>query len=109
LSRKDGGVDSEFSMEPNEMKQLVIETERAWQSLGEVEYGPNETEKHSLKHRRSLYITKDLKTGDIITSKNLRCIRPGLGLPPKFYEIVLGRKVKRDVMKGEAVTWELIQ
>jgi pseudaminic acid synthase len=108
LNRADGGVDSAFSMEPEEMKQLVIETERAWQSLGQVKYGSTEAEKGSLTFRRSLYIAEDMKKGDVFTEKNLRIVRPGLGLPPKYYEILLGRKVNRDVKKGTAMEWDLL-
>ena len=107
LSRADGGVDSAFSMEPEEMRQLVTETERAWQSLGSVKYGPTEAEKPSMKFRRSLYIAQDMKAGDVLTKENLRCIRPGLGLPPKFYDVLLGRKVRCDLNKGTASSWEL--
>ena len=109
LSRKDGGVDSAFSMEPDEMKALVIETERAWQSLGEVKYGPTEAEKGSLVFRRSLYIAEDMKKGDILTKENLRIVRPGMGLEPKYFEILLGRKVNQDLEKGSAVSWDIIE
>ncbi len=107
-SREDGGVDSAFSMEPLEMKQLVIETERAWQSLGKVTYGPTEAEKGSLVYRRSLYIARDMKKGDILNEKNLRIVRPGLGLEPKYYDELLGRKVNKDLKKGTALKWNLI-
>ena len=107
LRRADGGVDSAFSLEPEEMKQLVIETKRAWQALGNVTYGPAEAEKGSLKFRPSLYIAEDMKKGDILTKKNLRIVRPGLGLSPKYYEVVLGRKVNLDVKKGTPVEWDL--
>jgi len=108
LSRADGGVDSAFSLEPDEMKQLVIETERAWQSLGKIQYGPTEAEKPSLKFRRSLYIAQDMKCGDVLTPENLRIVRPGMGLAPKYYEILLGRRVSRDVKKGEPLQWKII-
>ena len=108
LDRSDGGVDSAFSMEPKEMKQLVVETERAWQSLGKIKYGSSDVEKGSLTFRRSLYIAKDMKKGDILTEKNLRIVRPGLGLAPKYYGLILGRKVNMDVKKGTAVKWEII-
>lgn len=108
LRRADGGVDSAFSLEPEEMKSLVIETERAWQSLGTVKYGPTETETSSMKFRRSLYISQDMKAGDVLTPQNLRNIRPGMGLPPKYYEVLLGRKVIRDLKKGTAVSWEFV-
>ena len=108
LNRADGGVDSAFSMEPDEMEQLVIETERAWQSLGKVTYGPLEAEKGSTVFRRSLYIAENMKKGDFLNNKNLRIVRPGLGLEPKYYDILLGRKVNKDVKKGTAVDWEII-
>ena len=87
-------MDSAFSMEPKEMKQLVIEAERAWQALGKVKYGTSDVEKGSLTFRRSLYIAEDMKKGDVLTKKNLRIVRPGLGLAPKYYDVILGRKVK---------------
>lgn len=108
LSRADGGVDSAFSLEPEEMRQLVIETERAWQSLGTVAYGPTEAEQPSMKFRRSLYIAKDMMAGEMLTAENLRIVRPGMGLAPKYHELLLGRKVNQDVKKGTAVHWSLI-
>ncbi|MBA2132300.1 pseudaminic acid synthase [Capillibacterium thermochitinicola] len=108
LNRADGGVDAAFSLEPAEMRTLVVETERAWQALGRISYGPAEDEKPSLKHRRSLYIVKDLKAGDVLTAENLRAIRPGLGLPPKYFPIVMGKRVKRDVPRGTPLAWELL-
>lgn len=108
LNRADGGVDSGFSMEPDELKQLVIETERAWQSLGKVAYGPSEAEKPSMKYRRSLYIAKDMKAGDVFTSENLRVIRPGFGLPPKYYNILLGHKINKNAKKGSPINWSLL-
>jgi pseudaminic acid synthase len=108
LNREDGGVDSAFSMEPEEMKQLVKETESAWLSLGNVKYGPTEAEISSLKFRRSLYIAQNMKAGDILTPSNLRCIRPGMGLPPKYYDLLLGRKVCRDLKKGAPMNWDFL-
>lgn len=108
LARADGGVDSAFSMEPAEMKALVTETERAWQALGAVRYGPTDAEARAVTRRRSLYIGEDMKAGDVLTEKNLRRIRPGLGLPPKFYDELLGRRVTRDVAKGTPVSWDIV-
>ena len=108
LNRADGGVDSAFSMEPEEMKQLVVETERAWQSLGKIKYGTSDVEKKSLTFRRSLYIAEDMNKGEVLTEKNLRIVRPGLGLPPKYYDIILGRKVNKSVKKGTTVDWEIV-
>ena len=108
LSRAEGGVDSTFSLEPEEMKQLVIETERAWQSLGNIQYGPTEAEKPSLKYRRSLYIAEDMKAGDILTPQNLRSVRPGMGLPTKYYDMLLGKKIIKNVACGTAMSWDII-
>ena len=108
LSRAGGGVDSAFSMEPDEMRALVAETKRAWQALGKVSYGPTKKEEKSLIFRRSLYIVRDMKKGDILTRENLRAIRPGLGLPPKYYDMLLGKCVNRGAKRGTAVGWELV-
>jgi N-acetylneuraminate synthase len=108
LNRADGGVDSVFSMEPAELAQLAIETERAWQALGQVGYGPTEAERKSLQFRRSLYIVQDLKAGDVLTRENVRAIRPGLGLPTKFLDVVQGKAVKHDVKRGTALRWDLL-
>ena len=108
LRRADGGVDSTFSLEPEEMTALVVESERAWQSLGEVRYGPTEAEKKSLVFRRSIYIAKPVKAGDVLTPDNLRCVRPGLGLPPRYYDQLLGRKVGSDAPAGTPMSWDLL-
>lgn len=108
LNRADGGVDSTFSMEPAEMAQLVVETERAWQALGQVSYGPTEAEKKSIQFRRSLYVVQDIKAGDVLTRENVRAIRPGLGLPTKYLEQVLGKAVNQDVRRGTAMGWDLL-
>jgi pseudaminic acid synthase len=108
LNRADGGVDSAFSMEPAEMAQLVIETERAWQSMGRVSYGPTEAEEKSLQYRRSLYVVRDIKAGEVLTRENLRAIRPGLGLPTKYLDSVLGKTVRISVARGTALTWDLM-
>ena len=107
LSRADGGVDSAFSMEPPEMEQLVLETNRAWQAIGCIAYGPTHAELKSLQFRRSLYIVRDMEAGEELTRKNVRSIRPGLGLPTKWMDTVLGRRVKGNVKIGTALTWDL--
>ncbi|KKM12350.1 N-acetylneuraminate synthase [Clostridiales bacterium PH28_bin88] len=109
LSRADGGVDSAFSLEPEEMRSLVIESERAWQALGQISYGPTEKETASMRYRRSLYIVQDMKAGDVLTKENLRAVRPGLGLPPKYYEVLLGKRIKQDIRKGTPIRWELLE
>lgn len=108
LSREDGGVDAAFSLEPAEMAQLVRECKTAYEALGNVSYERQPQEDKSLIFRRSLYIVEDMKAGDIITEKNMRRIRPGLGLAPKYYEAVLGRRVKYDVPGGTALSWEML-
>ena len=108
LRRADGGVDSTFSLEPEEFASLRIETERAWQGLGQVRYGATAAEEKSKVFRRSLYIARDLKAGDLLTSENVRAVRPGFGLPPKHLEQVLGRRVNRDVDAGTPLAWELL-
>ena len=108
LSRADGGVDSTFSMEPAEMATLVVESERAWQALGKVSYGPTAAEKKSLQFRRSLYVVKDMKAGEPLTRENVRAIRPGLGLPTKFFDHVLGKTVRVDVKRGTGLSWDML-
>jgi N-acetylneuraminate synthase len=108
LRRADGGVDSAFSLEPEELASLVVETERAWQSLGTVSYGAKGDETKSLQYRRSLYVAEDMKAGDVFTEANLRRIRPGLGLAPRHYDMILGRRVRIDVKKGTPLSWDLL-
>jgi pseudaminic acid synthase len=109
LNRNDGGVDSAFSMEPDEMSSLVLESERVWRALGVISYGPTEAEKKSLQYRRSLYIVEDIAAGEALTEKNLRAIRPGLGLAPKYLQIFLGKTITRDAKRGTALTWDLLK
>lgn len=108
LSRADGGVDSAFSMEPYEFRQLRQESERAWLALGTVTYGGTRSEVKSRAFRRSLYIAHDVKAGELLTSANVRVVRPGFGLAPKFREMVLGRRVARDAPAGTPITWQLL-
>jgi pseudaminic acid synthase len=109
FSRADGGVDSVFSIEPEELKALVIETDRAWRSLGTVTYGPTDAELNSLAFRRSIYVAEDIKAGETFTTKNLRVVRPANGLHPRFYEQLLGRRVSRDAEVGTPVSWDLLR
>jgi len=108
LDRAEGGVDSSFSLEPHELAQLVAESENAWKALGGVAYGVTGAEKKSLQFRRSLYVVKDMTAGEILTSANVRAIRPGLGLPVRHLEQVLGRTLKVDVKRGTALAWDLL-
>ena len=108
LSRKDGGVDSAFSIEPPELKALVEESERAWKALGDVKFDILKDEKGSLRFKRSLYVVKDMKKGEKFTSENVRVIRPGDGLPPKYYERILGKTAKNYVDRATALTWDIL-
>lgn len=108
LSRADGGVDAAFSLEPAEMKQLVKESYRVRASQGEVRYGPTKNEEKSLKFRRSIYFTSDLQAGDVLTKDNVRIIRPGYGLEPRYYDLLLGKKITKSVKRGAPVSWDLV-
>jgi pseudaminic acid synthase len=109
LDRSDGGVDSTFSMEPPEMAQLVIEAKRAWHSIGKVNYSLTDSEKKSMIFRRSLYIVKDMRAGDVLSTENLKAIRPGFGLAPKHLTKVIGKSVTRDVDRGTPLNWDFIK
>ena len=106
LSRAEGGVDSAFSLEPQELAALVHESERAWQALGEVRYGPTEGEMNSLVFRRSIYVAADIAEGEAFTAENLRIVRPGNGAPPHLLETVLGKRARREYVKGEPLSLE---
>ena len=108
LRRADGGVDSNFSMEPLELRQLREETERAWQAVGQVGYGPTAAETKSLAFRRSLYIAQDMRAGEVLTPENLRCVRPGFGLAPRHLESLLGQRIGRDAVAGTPMAWALL-
>jgi N-acetylneuraminate synthase len=108
LARADGGVDSAFSIEPDELKGLVVETKRAWQSLGDVVYGGTGSEEKSKIFRRSLYVVEDIRSGDFFTEKNIRIVRPGTGLAPKYYYNFLGKKASKNIEKGTAICWDLL-
>lgn len=109
LSRADDTVDAAFSLEPHELAQLVIESRRAWEAIGEVHYGPTDAERGSLRLRRSLYIVEDIGVGEELTRENVRSIRPGYGLPPGRFNDVLGLRVARDVARGTPLSWELLR
>lgn len=108
LSRADGGVDSDFSLEPCELKMLVQESEKAWQALGVPRYKATPIEENSKKFRRSIYFVKAMNAGDVITENCIRCIRPGYGLEPQYWDQVIGKKVVQDITVGDPVTWAAI-
>ncbi len=108
-SRANGGVDSVFSMEPSELNALVVETERAWQGMGKASFELTPGESKSLQFKRSLYVVKDVESGEALNGQNVRAIRPGKGLSPKFYDQIMGKKAKRDLKRGEFLTWDMIE
>jgi N-acetylneuraminate synthase len=108
LSRSDGGVDSDFSLEPAELAALVTETERAWQALGAPRIGPRDSEREVLRLRRSLYVVEDVAEGDEVTSSNVRSIRPSGGLHPGELTTVLGRRFRTAAVRGTPLTWDLL-
>jgi len=107
LCRADGGVDSAFSMEPAELKSLVIETERAWQALGTVQYGATGSQKQSLMFRRSIFITEDVMAGEVVQPSHVRILRPGHGLAPGLWNRVCGSTAHRDLKRGEPTNWDM--
>lgn len=109
LRRADGGVDSAFSMEPHEFRMMREEADRAWQSIGAITYGGTSAEEGSRQFRRSLYIARDLKPGDVLDRDNLRAVRPGFGLPPKFLDMLIGKRVARAVAAGTPADWTVLQ
>ncbi|MCD9572477.1 pseudaminic acid synthase [Pseudomonas protegens] len=109
LDRAAGGVDASFSLEPAEMASLVLETERAWQAMGRVSYGATQAESKSLVYRRSLYVTQDMQAGELFSADNVRAIRPGLGLAPKHYDALLGRRARQALKRGTALDWAFVE
>jgi N-acetylneuraminate synthase len=108
LDRAQGGLDAAFSLEPPEFRLLVEETNRAWQGLGGISYGPTFSELKSLQFRRSIYVAHDIAMGDLLTTKNLRVVRPGFGLHPRYFDLLLGKRAARSARKGDPATLELL-
>ncbi|MEO7774730.1 MAG: pseudaminic acid synthase [Steroidobacteraceae bacterium] len=108
LSRADGAVDSAFSLEPAELRALVDASAAARAAVGRVFMGPTEAERASLAYRRTLYVCEAMRAGDVFDARNLRAIRPGLGLPPKHLQAFLGKKVARDIARGTPLSWDLL-
>jgi N-acetylneuraminate synthase len=109
LRRADGGVDSAFSLEPDEMRSLVTETHRAWEALGTISYGVSPEEIDSLKFRRSLYVVEDIAAGELLSRDNVRAIRPGLGLAPKYLDVLIGMPVHHPLKRGAPLTWDALK
>ena len=108
LRRADGGVDSAFSLEPEELKALVVETKNAYLSLGEISYGVQQAEEKSKFFKRSIYVSKDISVGGIFTNENLKIIRPGNGLAPKFIDDIIGKKAKCFIKAGTPLNWDIL-
>lgn len=108
LARSDGGPDAAFSLEPDEFARLCLDCKSAWIALGTAGYERKNSERDSLTFRRSLYVVAPIKAGEIITSSNVRSIRPGFGLPPKHIVEILGKPASRDLQRGEALEWDMI-
>lgn len=108
LDRNGGGPDDSFSLEEDGLRELCSSTKTAWQSLGKVNYERTDAEKGNVKFRRSLYFVRTLKEGDIITKNDIRSVRPGFGLPPKYYEKLIGSKVTMSVEENSPVTLESV-
>ncbi len=108
IRRADGGVDSTFSMEPEEMKQLVIESERAYLAMGKVQLDVQKAEEKSKMFKRSIYIVKDIRAGELLTKDNIRIIRPGDGLPPKYYDMALGKRARSDIKRGSPLGFDFL-
>ncbi|MFD7075647.1 pseudaminic acid synthase [Nocardioides sp. NPDC059952] len=108
LSREDGAVDSDFSLEPDEFASLVSETRIAWQALGEARIGPKSAEREGLRFRRSLFVTRDVRAGEKVGPDNVRSVRPADGLPPGDVDIVFGRTFTKDAPAGTPLSWDLV-
>ena len=108
LDRNGGGPDDSFSLEPAELTQLCTGSKTAWQALGKVDYGRKSSEQGNAQFRRSLYFVKDMKAGDIIDESCIRSVRPGYGLPPKFYDELIGKRVNQDISKNIATSFDCI-
>lgn len=108
LDRNGGGPDDSFSLEPAELAALCRDSQTAWRALGRVDYGRKSSEQGNVKFRRSLYFVKTMQAGDVITQDCIRSVRPGYGLPPKYYDVLLGKRVTCDVAMGTPVSWELM-
>jgi len=107
LRRADGGVDAAFSLEPAELKSLVVESERAFLALGNVQYGVQKSEEKSRFFKRSIYAVKDIKPGELFSKQNIRIIRPGDGLAPKHFDKVIGKVASYNIPSGTPLNWSM--
>ena len=109
LDRELGGPDSDFSLEPRELKILADSLNNAWEAIGNINYDLKSSEESNVKFRRSIYFVKDLKAGEVISEECLRSVRPGYGLPTKYFDSLIGKKIKKDVVYGTPTSFELIE
>ncbi|MEP1744162.1 MAG: pseudaminic acid synthase [Kangiellaceae bacterium] len=109
LDRSGGGADDSFSLEPKELVQLCADSKTAWLALGQVNYDRTEAEKGNVKFRRSLYVVEDIAVGEVISPENIKSIRPGFGLAPKFFQKVIGKKVVKDIPRGTALSFDFLE
>lgn len=109
MSRQDDVVDSKFSMEPDEFKEMVSKVHDAEKALGNGKIEPSQGERRGIKNRRSLYIVKDIKAGDVLTGENIRSVRPGLGILPKYYKELLGKRILCDAVFGTPLSWDMVE
>jgi pseudaminic acid synthase len=109
VERNAGGVDAAFSLEPNELSDLVIESEKVYRALGKVHYGGAANEQQSKKYRRSIYCSQDIQKGEILSPENIKIIRPGFGLEPKYFEQILGKTASKNILRGTALDWTLLK
>ncbi|MFW7378388.1 MAG: pseudaminic acid synthase [Oligoflexus sp.] len=108
IDRREGGVDSSFSMEPNELSMLVAESGKAWKSLGQVTYQLGEKETKSTAFKRSLIAIEDIPEGTVFSDLNIKALRPGFGLPPKYKSIIFGRRSSKFIPKGTFINWDIL-
>ena len=109
LDASDKGPDSEFSLEPDELNSLCVKCKSAWEALGSAGYERKPVEKDNIKFRRSIYVVRDIDSGEVLTKENIRSIRPGYGLPPKYFNELIGRRVKSRVEKGTPLDWDMLE
>ena len=109
LNASDKGPDSEFSIEPDQLNSLCIKCKSAWEALGSAGYERKPVEKDNIKFRRSIYVVKDIDSGEALTKENIRRIRPGYGLPPKYFNELIGKRVKSRIEKGTPLDWGMLE
>jgi pseudaminic acid synthase len=109
LDRNLGGPDASFSLEPEEFKKMVESVREAEKAIGRITYELTDKQLKSKEHSRSIFVNEDIKKGEKITEKNIRVIRPAFGLNPKYYENIIGKKAKKDLKRGDPLTWGKIE